>query len=76
VLFVYYTPDFEVHGGATAWVGFGFEPVYRGRHEYRRMLATFDEVFESLRLDAREIIDAGGDLFACRIDFVVVARGG
>jgi ketosteroid isomerase-like protein len=76
VLFAAYAPDLEVHGGSSAWSALGFGAVYRGQEGFRRMLADFEEGFESLDVEVLEVIDAGGGAFACRLDFAGVARGG
>jgi len=54
------------------WAALDFEPVYRGHGGIRRMLERLNEGFASSRWEPREVIDAGGGNFVCRMVLVGV----
>ena len=73
--FLGYAPDVEVHTDHPGWLAIDVDPVYHGTDGLRCLFDILKGGFAELRWEPREVLDAGGGRFACRLDFVGVGRG-
>jgi SnoaL-like domain len=74
-LFLPYAQEFELHIDYPGWATIDLEPFYRGVDGLRRLLEGLSSGFADLRWEPREVVDAAGGRFACRMDFVGIGQG-
>jgi SnoaL-like domain len=72
--FATYAPDVELHIVDPRWLASDIEPLHRGIEGFQRMLGRLEEAFGTMRWENHEILDAGGDRFAIRLELVAVGR--
>lgn len=72
--FATYAPDVELQIADPRWLACDIEPLYRGIEGLQKMLGDLGEAFGRMRWENHEILDAGGDRFAIRLEFVGVGR--